>query len=154
MPLITTRFQKMWTSFKQSVPNLGEERIYLTRFVSVLVLMMNDHLLFHRAGFEFRWKQCVALVNEGFGLVAAHLYVTKMASNWTNTWVFIQLERNFLFLFCLVFHLQSAAKQTVDIASDRRTERSFRRKHRSPRVDRRRDDVAPSGESKLVSNLV
>ncbi|XP_057372654.1 membrane metallo-endopeptidase-like 1 isoform X1 [Daphnia carinata] len=64
MPLITTRFLKMWTNFKQSVPNLGEERIYLTR-----------------------WKQCVALVNEGFGLVAAHLYVTKMASNWTNTWI-------------------------------------------------------------------
>lgn len=34
MPLITTRFLKMWTSFKQSVPNLGEERIYLTRCVS------------------------------------------------------------------------------------------------------------------------
>ena len=34
-----------------------------------------------------RWKQCVSLVNEGFGLVAAHLYVTKMASDWTNTWV-------------------------------------------------------------------
>lgn len=34
-----------------------------------------------------RWKQCVSLVNEGFGLVAAHLYVTKMAANWTNTWV-------------------------------------------------------------------
>lgn len=33
MPLITTRFQKMWTNFKQSVPNLGEERIYLTRWV-------------------------------------------------------------------------------------------------------------------------
>ena len=61
-------------------------------------------------------------------------------------------KENFV-LFCLVFHLQSAAKQTVDIASDRRTERSFRRKHRSPRVDRRRDDVAPSRESKLVSNL-
>lgn len=38
MPLITTRFQKMWTNFKQSVPNLGEERIYLTRFVSFLFL--------------------------------------------------------------------------------------------------------------------
>lgn len=34
MPLITTRFHKMWTNFKQSVPNLGEERIYLTRCVS------------------------------------------------------------------------------------------------------------------------
>lgn len=33
MPLITTRFQKMWTHFKLSVPNLGEERIYLTRSV-------------------------------------------------------------------------------------------------------------------------
>lgn len=33
MPLITTRFHKMWTNFKQSVPNIGEERIYLTRCV-------------------------------------------------------------------------------------------------------------------------
>ena len=99
---------------------------------------------------DYRWKQCVALVNEGFGLVAAHLYVTKMASNWTNTWVFIQLENK---MCCLVFDLQSAAKQTVDIAADRRTERSFRRKHRPPKVDRRRDDAASAGESKLVSNL-
>lgn len=54
---------------------------------------------------------------------------------------------------CLVFNLQSAAKQTVDIAADRRTERSFRRKHRPPKVDRRGDDAASAGESKLVSNL-
>lgn len=99
-----------------------------------------------------RWKQCVALVNEGFGLVAAHLYVTKMASNWTNTWVFIHLEKT-KNVCCLVFDLQSAAKQTVDIAADRRTERSFRRKHRPPKVDRRGDDAASAGESKLVSNL-
>jgi len=34
-----------------------------------------------------RWKQCVTIVNKGFGLVAAHLYVTKMAADWTNAWV-------------------------------------------------------------------
>lgn len=42
--------------------------------------------------YRYRWKQCVSLVNDGFGLVAAHLYVTKMAANWTNTWVFLLME--------------------------------------------------------------
>lgn len=34
-----------------------------------------------------RWKQCVSLANEGFGLVTAHMYVTQLASDWTNTWI-------------------------------------------------------------------
>ncbi len=93
MPLITTRFLKMWTNFKQSVPNLGEERIYLTRCVSVSTTLLfstcykETLMTAYRPSHFFRWKQCVSLVNEGFGLVAAHLYVTKMAANWTNTWV-------------------------------------------------------------------
>lgn len=99
----------------------------------------------------YRWKQCVALVNEGFGLVAAHLYVTKMASNWTNTWVPSAHKICFL---ARLFDAHGASKHTADIAANRRTKRGFRRQHRTPRVDRRGDDSTSTRESKTVSNFV
>ena len=37
MPLVSERFQKMWTHFKMSVPNLTDERIYLARFICIFI---------------------------------------------------------------------------------------------------------------------
>ena len=115
----------------------------------------------------------MSIVNKGFGLVAAHLYVTKMAASWTNTWVISipsidnelhsiafnysntirmikQLKAteflNWLFFFLIFFWIL-----VLDTGYDRRVERGVRSHYiRIERLDWRRYDVTAAGKSTIA----
>ncbi|XP_050703430.1 neprilysin-1-like isoform X1 [Eriocheir sinensis] len=52
MPYISNYFQQLWQQFRSEVPDPFEERTYISR-----------------------WKECAAVVNEGFGAALARKYV-------------------------------------------------------------------------------
>ncbi|XP_042888704.1 neprilysin-1-like [Penaeus japonicus] len=52
MPYISNYFQQLWQQFRSEVPDPTEERTYISR-----------------------WKECAAVVNEGFGAALARMYV-------------------------------------------------------------------------------
>ncbi|XP_071545474.1 membrane metallo-endopeptidase-like 1 [Panulirus ornatus] len=54
MPYISNYFQQLWQQFRSEVPDPFEERTYLSR-----------------------WKECAAVVNEGFGAALAKMYVEQ-----------------------------------------------------------------------------
>ncbi|XP_064094296.1 neprilysin-1-like [Macrobrachium nipponense] len=54
MPYISNYFQQLWQQFRSEVPDPFEERTYISR-----------------------WKECAALVNEGFGAALARMYVEQ-----------------------------------------------------------------------------
>ncbi|XP_063853940.1 neprilysin-1-like isoform X2 [Scylla paramamosain] len=54
MPFISNYFQQLWQQFRSEVPDPTEERTYISR-----------------------WKECAAVVNEGFGAALARNYVEE-----------------------------------------------------------------------------
>ncbi|GIY46845.1 neprilysin-4 [Caerostris extrusa] len=54
LPYLDIHFRRLYYDFRREVPNLGEERTFFAR-----------------------WKECVNLVNDGFGMALASLYVKE-----------------------------------------------------------------------------
>lgn len=55
MPYLNQKFSRMYSEFRREVPDpLESNRIYFSR-----------------------WKECVAITNDGFGLVLGSLYATN-----------------------------------------------------------------------------
>ncbi|OXA58659.1 Membrane metallo-endopeptidase-like 1 [Folsomia candida] len=54
MPFLGNKFLQIWSEFMKDVPDTNEEKLYLSR-----------------------WKYCANIVNDGFGLTVAYLYVQE-----------------------------------------------------------------------------
>ena len=201
MPLITTRFQRMWNHFKLSIPNLGSCHSDQFKVSLWMKFRLNPAKLWKCSKFAFelnsapklcwlsaskfqfemdrwalcqsltchlgeeriyltRWKHCVSLVNDGFGLVAAHMYVTQLAANWSNSWV--------SYVSCPHFVCASPCWECgnwlrvhlwwnlLDPRPDRWTEGGLWQEHHIPGLDRgwHEDQITREGNCILVSRVI